>query len=259
MGSIKTARCSILAAAVAIVAAALLVWSMCDSAPSKESSRRPRIERRAHHDKSARESVREAMSGYKGKREVSKGPARKIGDLFGHLKGVDRRDAEAIQNALDDNDLGRVVAAADKAGNSGNPEVRKLAVEALGWFGAEALPELTPFLADADEEVADAAADQWQIGLTQIDDDEIRIATAEAAMRTIGHEDALRQIVSEITAQDDDLKVMQALVDIIDSENRVGAEIAKEEYETLTGKPWSGIDAAESWLEENYTPENQEE
>ena len=49
------------------------------------------------------------------------------------------------------------------------------------------------------------------------------------------------------------------IVDIIDSGNEAGVRIAKEEYETLTGEEWKGVDAAEAWLQENYVPPEEDE
>lgn len=253
----------VLAAMVIIGVAVALHWGWGDGQPQQPNSMeksgrsRNRIERRVHDDKSAKESVRQAMTGRKSKPQgkVRKRVKTPPATLYAHLKGKDRVVADAMQSALDDNDYSSVVKSAEKASKSSNPEVRQLAVEALGWFGADALPELTVFMGDPDEDVASAAADQWEQGLCEIEEDDIRIATAEAAMRTINHEDAMRQIVTEITGQADELKIMQSLVDIIDSGNRVGVEIAKEEYETLTGEEWAGIEAAEAWLDENYEPE----
>ena len=236
-----------------------------DGATPKRRRHGVRIERRVPRDLSAKESVRKAMSGYKPqkRRPLSAEEKKRRHDyeteLFGRFQGKDREAVEALQTALDANDFEAVVASVATAGASANPEVRMQAVTALGWFGAESLPELTVFMADKDEDVANEAAEQWQLGLSEIDDDEVRAATAEVAMCTLNHEDAMQQIVGEITGQSDELKIVQALVDIIDSGNRVGMEIAKEEYESLTGEEWTNVDDAEAWLQENYEPEEDDD
>lgn len=252
------------AVAVALLSRPAETETTDETAGAEKTSQRGKIKRRTYKDVSAKESIRQAMSGCRktdrrtsqtdGRRRI-----RKPADMFANLKGEDRRLAEAVQEALDENDFEAVVVSAEKAAASRNPEVRMHAVNALGWFGAEALPELTVFMSDKDEEVANEAADQWQLGLNEIEEDDIRIATAEAAMRTLNHEEAMQQIVGEITGQSDEFKIVQALADIIDSGNRVGMKIAQEEYEALTGEEWTGLEAAQAWLDENYEPEEPDE
>ena len=170
------------------------------------------------------------------------------------LSAADKTRVLSVQEALDEDDFAAVARAAHGALASANPEVREAAIEALGWFGAEALPELTPLMADPNDDVAEAAISQWELALGEIDAAETRAAIAEAVMQTLTRKDALESIVCEITNQDDDLAILESLVAIIEGENAVGAEVARDAYETLTGEAWTDIDAANRWLEENYDP-----
>ena len=52
-----------------------------------------------------------------------------------------------LRAALEANDNKQIVAIARLAARSGNAEVKGRAIDALGWVGADALPELTEFLA----------------------------------------------------------------------------------------------------------------
>ena len=240
-----------------LVALGAYVFFAHDVKPVDENGRRNRLSRSSIGVRqSAEVAVRNAIEGKIGKSSKNK---RKLKhgaiEMFNDMKPESRKCASAIQDALDENDFKGVAAWATKAMRSSDPELRQHAVDALGWFGPEALPELTGFLSDPNHDVADAAAEQWQIGLTMIDDDAVRVSTAEAALKTLSNVDVLAQLVCEISAQDDDLKIMQSLVDIIDSGNPAGVKLAKEEYESLTGEEWSGIDAAERWLDENYVSE----
>ena len=40
---------------------------------------------------------------------------------------------------------------------------------------------------------------------------------------------------------------------IDDGKNAKAVAAAKEAYNSITGDDWSGVDAAETWLQENYT------
>jgi len=175
-------------------------------------------------------------------------------EFLDELAPKDRSLVLAVQDALDADNFESVAKAADVALCSTNPVVREAAVEALGWFGEQALPELTPLLADADEDVAEAAMSQWQLALGEIEEDSTRAEIAEAVMKTLVNKDALELIVCEITGQDDDFTILESLVSIIEDNNAVGAEVAREAYEELTGEEWTNIEAANRWLEEFYDP-----
>lgn len=188
-----------------------------------------------------------------GRRKKRLAPGGDVAD-FAHMNPKDRRLSLAVQAALDENDFKSVVSATAAALKSPNPEVRENAVEALGWFGVEALPELTPLMADKNEDVAEAAMNNWQSALSEIEDVDTKAKIAETVMPSLFNTDALEMIVTEITGQDDDLKIMQSLVNLMECGNGKVVSVVKEEYESLTGDTWTGIDAAEAWLQENYEP-----
>ena len=112
-------------------------------------------------------------------------------DGFSELPPKDRSLAEAVQSALDNDDYDATIKAATKALNSTNASVRLHAVEALGWFGKKALAELTPCMADPDEEVAQAAVNAWEMGLSEIDSAKDRFDFSLMALTTISEKDAL--------------------------------------------------------------------
>lgn len=184
---------------------------------------------------------------------------------------ADQRLSDAIQDALDKEDLDAVVASAEKALKSPNPDVRHDAVDALGWFGEQALAELTVWMADADEEVAQAAMDHWEEGVSELEDANERLQTALFALNTLTDKDALTMIGSQfanaatdlIDEEDDEARasqkrteVVQALVDMIEGGKEAHAEAAREIYEDVTGNKWISIDEAEKYLRD---PDNYEE
>ena len=170
------------------------------------------------------------------------------------LSPEERALAERIEKALDEEDLQAAIACADEAQKCGVVDIRQAMVDTLGWFGEKALPELTPFLADADEDVRENAMNEWSMALSSIEDDGVKISTVELAMGVLRDEDALEEISGEYIGVDEKLAV-ESLSRIIDGGGpKEGVAKAKETYEFVTGDEW--VDAAEAarWIVEEYEP-----
>ena len=160
------------------------------------------------------------------------------------------------REAIDNDDLESARALAAEAAASNNDELREMAVEALSWFGKDAMVELMQFMADANEEVAGAAKDGWMSGLQEIDDEGEKAGVVEATMKVINDGEMLEDIANELIGIDD-LAAIQVLADVIeDGGNSAAVKAAKETYNTITGEDWSNIDKAEAWLQENYEPDD---
>ena len=160
------------------------------------------------------------------------------------------------REAIDNDDLESARALAAEAAASTNDELREMAVEALSWFGKDAMVEVMQFMADANEEVAGAAKDGWMSGLQEIDDEGEKAGVIEATMKGINDGEMLEDIANELIGIDD-LAAIQVLADVIeDGGNSAAVKAAKETYNTITGEDWSNIDKAEAWLQENYEPED---
>lgn len=166
----------------------------------------------------------------------------------------ERALAERIEKALDDEDFELAVACAEEAQKCGDAEIRQSMVDTLGWFGEKALPELTPFLADADEDVRDSAMSEWTTALSSIEDEGVKIRTVELAMGVLNDEDALEEISNEYIGADEKLAV-ESLARIIEGGgSKEGVEKAKETYEFVTGDEWTDAAEAERWIAEEYEP-----
>ena len=165
------------------------------------------------------------------------------------------RELEArIEKALEDENLDAAIACAGEALKCPVVEIRQNIVDTLGWFGKKALPDLTPFLADADDDVRDSAKNGWMMALSDIEDDEEKIGTVELAMRVLRDEDALEEISDEYIGVDEKLAV-ESLVRIIDGGgSKEGIEKAKETYEFVTGDEWASTEEAARWIAEEYEP-----
>ena len=170
----------------------------------------------------------------------------------------ERALSKRIEAALDEEDLSKAVACAKEALNCKNSEVRQAMVDALGWFGAKGLPELTPFLADPDDDVRDSAMNEWSMALSDIEDDAEKIGAVEMAMFALTNEDALDDISGEYIGVDEKLAVESLLKVIEGGGTAQGIEKAKETYEFVTGDEFTTRAAAEKWIAEEYQPPENE-
>lgn len=169
----------------------------------------------------------------------------------------------------------RFYAAAAKAAASSNPSVRKEAVAAYSWHGEEALPELTPLMADVNAEVAEEAIDAVETALDEQEDPNLRFETAAAYLSTFSvNEDALEMLSGEMSSAafeiidaDDDtpaaeqraLNNRNLVVDTINSliQNGQGkcVEAAKEAFSDITSEDWISYEEAQRWA---MDPDNYE-
>ena len=171
----------------------------------------------------------------------------------------ERALAARIEKALDDENLEAALKCADEALKCGVVEIRQNMVETLGWFGEKALPELTPFLADSDEDVRESAMNEWTMALSSIEDDGAKIRTVELAMGVLKNEDALEEISSEYIGVDEKMAVESLVRIIAGGGPKEGIEKAKETYEFVTGDEWTDAAEAERWIAEEYEPPAPEE
>jgi len=144
------------------------------------------------------------------------------------------------------------LAASRVLASSTNPAVRLSVVENLGWFGKQALPELTPFLADPDEDIRSSAHDQWFAGLADIDDPIDKGDIIEATMNIITDLDTLEDLTHELN----DIPPTQAvniLVTLIENgkEDDPAVAAAQDAYDFITGEPYEGLTKAQAWVDEN--------
>ena len=163
--------------------------------------------------------------------------------------------SKRIEAALDEEDLEKAVACAKEALACPNSEIRQAMVDTLGWFGEKGLPELTPFLADSDEDVRDSAMNEWSMALSEIEDEPEKLGIVELAMNVLTDEDALENIADEYIGADEKLAVESLLRIIEGGGSEEGIAKAKETYEFVTGDEFTDRAAAEKWIAEEYEPD----
>jgi hypothetical protein len=185
------------------------------------------------------------------------------------FKPADRPIVMAVQSALDRNDFNAVRESVAEAKRSTSTEVRKHAIESLSWFGAQALPELTGFMADEDSEVAEDALEASEQALSDMEDAKQQFITAAQLMQTFANnEDALSSFSSVLTSAGSEIvlsdeepaaadgreTVVGVISEIISLGGQV-AEEAKEAYSFITGNDWINVDEAVRW---SVDPDNYE-
>ena len=178
----------------------------------------------------------------------SDGPNR---SMFARMSDKDRTLCEAVQ--------------------SSDPAARMHAVDSLGWFGAEALPELTTLMGDPDEDVAQSAINAWESSIFEIDDSADRFKITNMALNALYSRDALQFIGSQFSiaateyvdaAEGENavfnrrVEVVQAIVDMIGSQNSALSKVGRDLYDEITGHEWESLDEAERYLADpdNYEP-----
>lgn len=166
-------------------------------------------------------------------------------------------DQEIIDLAgemMSEEDLDTAADVTEAALKSADPRARMAAVEMLSALGKAGLTDIGEFLADEHPEVANLAAERWELGIQEIEDDAERTALAKVGLLAITDEDHLTSMVGTLMLASDELLVIQTVADVMRDGNKAQRKAVNEAYSFLTGDQWTGEEAAEKWLQENYEP-----
>lgn len=164
------------------------------------------------------------------------------------LTAEQRKMISDIRSALDDNDKAKVLAFARLAAKSPSSTVRMAAVEAAGWFGDDALPELTEFLADADEDVAMEALNQWEEAIRECEDEAEIIQKTMLGMMAIKDESACDYLSMNFIKSGEPQLAVEAITELMAGSNEACKGPAKEAYEWITDNPWTNASDAKDWI-----------
>lgn len=239
--------------------------------PVEQAARRAAGGRRARSPRAAKIAERRAMKA--SPRSVTEMRVKPVlmaleADEEAELTEMGRALLKELQEALDfENfkDVARLVAKLqDVRTASGSDDavpaiLRRKAIEALGWFGAEAVPELLAFLADSDPDISQAALDQLMLALEDVtlgDADRSVIVKQIAEVMTDG--DGLDQIMMEIA----NMRHSRALDTILHIFKHGTPEaIAKmpEWLEFITGEELTTVEDVMDWYERNPDGEDDED
>ena len=156
-----------------------------------------------------------------------------------------------VVNASDNEDFDALVSLSKEVAKCKNAELREHYVEELGWFGEKAFESLVDFISDPSEDVAEEAKTQITDAFRDIEKDEEKAALCVLMSRAVSDTEVLESFTDELSTMDEAL-ALQTIVDMMESGTSNAKAAAEAAYESITDKKWSGLDAAERWLEDNY-------
>ena len=177
-------------------------------------------------------------------------PKVKIEDVEKSFTAEEKQISDELQKSIDDEKVEDAITLAVAAASSKNPEIRKRAVEALGWFGKKAMAELTLFMSDSDEDVSSDALHQWDLAMSEISSGPEKAKLIELGMQTVKDADALDSMIMEVGDLSNTL-AMQTMLNVIEHGTPEAQKVTKEHYEFFTGEEFTDRKAAENWLAEN--------
>lgn len=187
------------------------------------------------------------------------------------LTELQREILTELKRAFDANDKAAVLAivqrmqsvassasAAGGAGKSGKGDwtscfpasIRKMAVQALGWFGADSLPELAAFIADPDPVVADLALQQVESVLMDIELGDRELSPQIISLLSvIDNPMAVDSLMSSIPMRMRNSVGIETIIGIADTGTDVALEKLPETIRFFTGdSSIETVEAAQAWL-----------
>ena len=179
------------------------------------------------------------------------------------LTDLARKVLASLQAALDSEDYEQIVQIYSMAQNApkgslgktteGMPvALRKKMIEALGWFGAQALPEMVGYLGDDNPDVAQMALDQFVMALSDISlGDRARASIVTMASSVLTDSDALGQIFIEISNMRNSVAA-STIYSICDSGTPEAKAMMPETIEFITGEEGiTTVEGLEEWVKKN--------
>ena len=186
------------------------------------------------------------------------------------LNEFSRKVLRELQDALDSQDFAVVSRLAQKMmeippdpmfGASGvDTLLRRKAVEALGWFGGQALPELVGMLADTDPEIVQTTFDQFTLALEDISlSDYERADIVVMASKVLTNTDDLEVLFMEINNMRHSVGA-DALVQICLEGTSESQSLMPDAIEFFTGEDnLETVEDVEKWLQENPDGEDDDD
>lgn len=168
---------------------------------------------------------------------------------------ADKRICDRLQSASDQSDHAEILRLYEDAKGSDDVRVRQAMVDALTDFSArEALLQLTGLAFDADEDVAQSAANLIQLKIGEIESETDRAPLIADYMMALRGEENQAMLAAEINALSDEKLQLETILSVIDGGGKDAIRAAKESYEFITGEKYVDRDTAQKWFDENYVP-----
>lgn len=192
---------------------------------------------------------------------------------MGELTDLAKKLLLSLQAALDAEDFAQIQSiiamienspkgVLSKTANGIPVYLRRKLVEALGWFGAEGMPEIVDFLGDENQEVAEAAIEQFELALEDVTlGDRARAEIVVMASKALHDRDALERIFMEISIMRNSVAV-PTIVEICRTGTEEARDLMPETISFVTGTDEGEIvtvEDMEKWLGENPDGEDDED
>lgn len=181
------------------------------------------------------------------------------------LNAEQRKLLSEIRAALENNDRRTVIRLVQRLQKSkewpdGIPRaIKTAAIEALGWFGSSALPEIAGFLADGDDVVVESAIEQYENALSDFDlSDRERSQILIAASKVINDEDAMDMMMFELNNMRHSVAV-ETILAMMDGGNAATKAVLPDNVEFYTGEEDVDRSKLKEWLKNNPDDPDDEE
>lgn len=178
----------------------------------------------------------------------------------------ERRLADKLQDASDDNDLGKIRKAVSDIMAQKNSELKKEAISALGFFGKNAIKDLMAFLSDPNQGVVDSATDTIAQAIDDMEDDEndskAEFIESILSIKGLCGKDVVERFAGQLEslgASNERLSV-QTMVNLIENKNveEIVRARMKEAYQYITSEEYTTFEAAEKWYSKKVSEEDAE-
>lgn len=178
------------------------------------------------------------------------------------LTDVQRSVLMEIQDALDADDLralrrvlSRFVAGVGEGGLGGYANVpralRLAAVQALGWFGKDAVADLVDFMADPDEEISTSAFDQFELALADVSlSDRERADIVKTMSKALTDEDRIDTMLVCLNEMRNSVRA-ETVIAILSEGSAKAKEVLVEQIGAYIEDGVSTVEGVEKWLAEN--------
>lgn len=266
----KNTKVAVLAIGVLAVGG-LLVWAFL---PNGASEARLPKDKLVAKGKPAADAVKAPQKRVRTQERIAEGPDAKrpkptfdIGEaLESELTAEQKKVIDEIRAALradDYNALMRLVRRMQASNEwpDGIPnEVKKAALDALGWYGEKCLPEIVGFLADLNPEIVSSAMDAWEDAIAELDCDRDISKQVILASKVVSNAESMESILSEIPPGMRHSVAVATIKDILASGNELAKLKILETIEQVTGdETIKTAEQLDKWLEENPdSPEDED-
>lgn len=245
---------------VLVLAMLSVVFAGCGKDPSTDTVKGD-SSRKSVSNSLARAKVVVAK-GRRGERKAVRGnlTRAKLNKTRSHMAAVqpklsekDKKLVKEIEKWQDEEQSEELLNLDKRVREADGPEVREAFLEAISILGVKAISTFVAYLCDPNEDVANAAMNNFEFALSEIDDEEFKLSAVESVFMTVSKPESLEYLAGELNAADEKLAV-ETILRIVDSGNKAGAKVAKESYEFITGEEFTTPAAARDWIRNEYVP-----